>query len=182
MRPGYRFSKGRPPKIERTKTAKQEPEAPTPAQSALASLIASGTELVTREESGGPMPRATLTPEGLRALAAMAAEGQDQYSIAAALGMNRSTLQALIKRDEQAEEAMNLGKALLADELSHLLLRAARRGNIVAAIYLTKARLGWVEGLAPETRPNIVINLPDAATPEAYLKAIRVIEPSKDET
>lgn len=73
------------------------------------------------------MPRATITAEGLRALSAMAAEGQDQYSIAAALGMNRSTLQALIKRDEQAEEAMNLGKALLADELSHLLLRAARR-------------------------------------------------------
>lgn len=168
---------GRPPKIDRSKTDK--PETLTPAQAELTSLLASGTALVTREESGGPMPRATITPEGLRALSAMAAEGQDQYSIAAALGMNRSTLQALIKRDEKAEEAMNLGKALLADELSHLLLRAARRGNIVAAIYLTKARLGWVEGIAPETRPNIVINLPDAATPEAYLKAIKVIEPGE---
>jgi hypothetical protein len=62
------------------------------------------------------MPRATLTDEGYQALAAMAAEGQDQASVANAFGMNRFTLQALIKRDQRAENAMNVGKALLADE------------------------------------------------------------------
>jgi hypothetical protein len=172
---------GRPPKPKRTSltTKQQKPEPPTVAQAELASLLSSGTALVVREDSGGPMPRATLTPEGLRALAAMAAEGQDQHSMAAALGMNRSTLQALIKRDEQAEEALNVGKAQLADELTHHLLTAARKGNVVAAIYLTKARLGWVEGDRPETRPNIIINLPDAATPEAYLRAVSVMEQPK---
>jgi len=166
---------GRPPKPKRTKitTSQQEP-APTTAQAELASLLASGTALIVREDSGGPMPRATLTPEGYKALSAMAAEGQDQHSMAAAFGMNRSTLQALIKRDQRAEDAMNVGKALLADELTHHLLRAARKGNIVAAIYLTKARLGWREGDAPDVKPNIIINLPDAQTPEAYLRMIEL--------
>lgn len=118
------------------------------------------------------MPKATLTDEGYKAMAAMAAEGQDQHSMAAALGMNRSTLQALIKRDQRAEDAMNVGKALLADELTHHLLNAARKGNIVAMIYLTKARLGWREGDTSEARPNIIINLPDAQTPEAYMRMV----------
>jgi hypothetical protein len=169
---------GRPPKTKRTKT-QQQPEPPTAAQAELASLLASGTALVVREVSGGPMPRATLTPEGYRALSAMAAEGQDQWSMAAALGMNRSTLQNLIKRDPEVEAALNVGKALLADELTHHLLRAARKGNIVAAIYLTKARLGWREGDAPDVKPNIIIQLPDAQTPEAYMRMIEV-NPAKD--
>jgi hypothetical protein len=125
------------------------------------------------------MPRAIVTKEGLAALAAMAAEGQDQATMAAALGVNRTTLSALIKRDAEAEEALHVGKAALSDELTHLLLRAARKGNIVAAIYLTKARLGWREGDAPDVKPNIIINLPDAQTPEAYLRMLDVT-PAKD--
>lgn len=74
------------------------------------------------------------------------------------------------------DEAFERGLAALGDELTHLLLKSARNGNVVAAIYLTKARLGWREGDSPEARPNITINLPDSQTPEAYLRAIRVIE------
>jgi hypothetical protein len=156
------------------KATKQTAEQLTASQAALAKLLASGTALVVREPCDGPMPRAKLTDEGLAALAAMAAEGQDQYSMAAALGMNRSTLQALIKRSPEAEEALNVGKGALSDELTHCLLRAARKGNIVAAIYLTKSRLGWREGDAPDAKPNIIINLPDAQTPEAYLRMIEL--------
>jgi DNA-binding CsgD family transcriptional regulator len=168
---------GRPPKTTKPKTS----AAPTPAQAELAALLESGNALVVREDAGGPMPRATLTDEGYKALAAMAAEGQDQASVANAFGMNRSTLQALIKRDQRAEDAMNVGKALLADELTHHLLNAARKGNIIAAIYLTKARLGWREGDAPDVKPNIIINLPDSMSHEQYLNSIKVIEPKEED-
>ena len=172
---------GRPPKVKRTKSAKAKAEQPTAAQAALAALLASGTALVVREEFGGPMQRAVCTKEGLAAIAAMAAEGQDQVSMAAALGMNKSTLANLIKRDPAVEEALQVGKAALSDELTHLLLRGAREGNVVCAIYLTKARLGWREGDAPDVKPNIIINLPDAQTPEAYLRMLDVTPPKDNQ-
>jgi hypothetical protein len=115
---------------------------------------------------------ATVTPEGLKVLTAMAAEGQDQRTMAKRFGLSQKTLQSIAKRDPEVEEALAVGKAALADELTHLLLANARKGNVIAAIYLTKARLGWREGDTPDARPNIVINLPDAATPEAYMRLI----------
>ena len=72
----------------------------------------------------------------------------------------------------EVDEAWESGIAGLADELTHILLQHARKGNVVAAIFLAKARLGWREGDAPEARANIVINLPDAATPEAYMRMV----------
>lgn len=140
---------------------------------ALQLALAARGPLVAREGNGKTAPY-TVTPAGLRVIEAMAAEGQDQASIAAKLGLHRKTLMDIVKRCPDVEEAMTAGKALLADELTHHLLTAARKGNVVAAIYLTKARLGWVEGIAPETRPNVIINLPDAQTPEAYLRMIEV--------
>jgi hypothetical protein len=141
-------------------------------------VLSSRATLVTRAGSGKTAPY-TVTPAGLKVIEAMAAEGQDQATIARKLGLHRKTLMDIVKRCPDVEEVMASGKALLADELTHHLLTAARKGNVVAAIYLTKARLGWVEGDRPETRPNIIINLPDAATPEAYLRAVSVMEQPK---
>lgn len=158
---------------------KQKTQPTDPAtKTALQLALSARGPLAIREGDGQTSPF-TITPAGLRVIQAMAAEGQDQATIAGQLGMHRKTLMDIVKRCPEVEEAVNAGKAALADELTHHLLAAARKGNVVAAIYLTKARLGWVEGVAPETRPNIIINLPDAATPEAYLKAIKVIEPAE---
>jgi len=147
-------------------------------KTALQLALSTRAALVTRAGTGRTAP-CTVTPAGLKVIEAMAAEGQDQATIARKLGLHRKTLMDIVKRDPNVEEAMTGGKALLADELTHHLLTAARKGNVVAAIYLTKARLGWVEGDRPEARPNIIINLPDAATPEAYLRAVSVIEQPK---
>ncbi len=121
----------------------------------------------------GTHAKVTVTPAGLALIEAMAAEGNDQRTIAKALGIGRTTLTNIRDRDPEVTEAWESGHAALADELTHLLLSQARKGNIVAMIYLTKARLGWVEGSAPEEkRPNIIINLPDSKTPEDYMKMI----------
>ena len=52
----------------------------------------------------------------------------------------------------------------------------ARDGNVTAMIYLTKSRHGWVEGDAPDTRPNVIINLPDALPIEEYMRRVQVIQ------
>lgn len=115
----------------------------------------------------------TVTPKGLKVLTAMVAAGNDQRTIAKKLGLgSHKTLLTIAKRDAEVEEAIQVGKALLADELTHLLLQSARNKNVIAQIYLTKARLGWREGDTPDAKPSIVINLPDAATPEAYLRLV----------
>jgi hypothetical protein len=113
-----------------------------------------------------------VTPRGLALLERLGREGQDQRSLAKALGISAKTLLEARKRQPEVEEALDRGHAGLSDELTHLLLTLARKGNVVAAIFLAKARCGWREGDAPEARANIVIQLPDANSPEQYLKII----------
>lgn len=133
------------------------------------------TALITRAGRGKTAP-ITVTPAGLAVIEEMAALGNDQRTIAKRLGMDRKTMTDMRRRIPEVDDAFERGLAALGDELTHLLLVQARKGNVVAAIYLTKARLGWREGDAPDARPNITINLPDSQTPEAYLRAIRVTE------
>ena len=146
---------------------------PSPAAKELAALLKSGVELTVRD------PKVQLTDAGCQALVLLASEGADMWTMAHKLGIGRTTLQRLIKDDERVEAAIAIGKAALADECTHLLMTAARKGNIVAAIYLTKARLGWREGDVAEQRPNIVINLPDAQTPEAYMRMVNQQPPPR---
>lgn len=135
--------------------------------------------LITRPNEGardGTSSKVTLTAAGRLLLEAMAAEGNDQATIARALGISPPTLIACRDRDEEVQEAWTMGKATLADELTHILLghaRGAGKGAVIAAIYLTKARLGWTDQPQPEERaPAVVIHLPDARSPEDYMKMI----------
>lgn len=127
--------------------------------------------LVVRQ-GGRALGTVTIAPAGLAVLERMFAAGQDFRTVAKALGISGKTLQEARKRQPEVDEAWERGIAGLADELTHILLQHARKGNVVAAIFLAKARLGWREGDAPEARANIVINLPDAATPEAYMRMV----------
>lgn len=127
--------------------------------------------LITRE-GDRRLGTVTITPRGRALMERMFAVGQDFRTVAKALGISGETLQQCRKRDPAVDEAWERGQAALSDELAHLLLQQARKGNVVAAIFLAKARCGWREGDAPEARANIVINLPDAATPEQYMRLI----------
>ena len=103
----------------------------------------------------------TVTPAGLKVIEAMAAGGQDQRSIAKRLGVDQKTLRDIRDRDPAMAEAWDRGHGELASELTHILLQHARKGNIVAAIYLTKARLGWREGTPAEgtAPPSVQVNI-----------------------
>ena len=83
-----------------------------------------------------------LKPAGYGLIERMSAAGRNLGSMAAALGVSGETFRAMRRRDAEAQEALDRGRAALTD----ILLEHARTGNIVAAIYLTKARLGWREG------------------------------------
>jgi len=71
----------------------------------------------------------------------------------------------------------------LADELTHLLLSHARNGNVVAAIFLAKARCGWREGELPAgaaDRVNVTINLPGALSEAEYRRMVDVTPAPKE--
>ena len=131
--------------------------------------------LITRA-SRATNAKSNITPAGLKIVEAMAASGQDQRGIAKRLGVDRKTLTDLRDRDPAVAEAWERGHAVLADELTHLLLTKARAGNIIAMIYLTKARLGWREGTPaegaapPSVRVNI--NIPPAMSDVEFKKII----------
>ncbi len=141
-----------------------------------------------RRVSDSPHPNSiqVLKP-GLKLIRRMARDGHSNASIAAALGVGTSALRGAMRRQEEVQEALEVGRAGLEDELANILLEHARghRGDnktsVVAAIYLTKARCGWREGDQQETKPNIVIQLPAAQSPEAWAKAITVSQSPKGE-
>src|SRR5690606_26776943 len=99
---------------------------------------------VNAEDGGGT--RYDLKPEGYVLIERMSRDGRDITSIAAALGISREGFRILRRRDPDAQEALDRGRAQLGDELHDILLEHARGGITVAAIFLAKARCGWREG------------------------------------
>lgn len=135
--------------------------------------------LITRPSDtarDGPAAKATVTPAGLKVIEAMAAEGQDQRTIAKRLGVDRRTLTVMRDRDPAVAEAWGRGHGELASELCHILLTHAREGNVIAAIFLTKARLGWrdqgpVDG-GPDNRVLVNISIPPPMSDAEFRKII----------
>ena len=109
-------------------------------------------------------------------VARMAEQGYELASIAKALGIGHAAFRECRRRQDEVQEALDQGHAALSDELVHGFLAAFRKGNIVAGIYLSKARLGWRENDTPDTRPNIVINLPGALSEEQYAARLKVVD------
>ncbi len=103
-----------------------------------------------------------LKPAGYGLIERMSASGRNLASIARALGISSETFRAMRRRDTEAQEALERGRAALGDELTDILLQHARRGITVAAIFLAKARCGWREGEGLEgarTVNNTQINI-----------------------
>lgn len=123
--------------------------------------------------SHGGKPTAVITPAGLVVIRDMARDGASQNLIAARLGLNRSTFREVFNRQDEARVAWEHGAAEEEMALVASLRAAAAKGNIVASLFLLKTRHGYVEG-APqaETKQNITIVLPDAYSPESYMRVI----------
>jgi hypothetical protein len=121
--------------------------------------------------------RRELTEDERLSLAAWGARGLRLVDVAGKLSVSSNTLRAILQRDERAAMAWARGRAELAEELVGLLLAQARKGNIAAVIFATKAFLGFSETQSldgGEQRSLVTINLPAAASPEAWAKLIDV--------
>jgi hypothetical protein len=109
------------------------------------------------------------TERAVGAVEAAAAAGVSTAGIAALLGCSREALRQMRERQPELDAALSRGLASFEAELVGHLVAAMRKGAFVPAIFLLKARFGYREGDAPESKPNIIINLPDAMAPAAYL-------------
>ena len=129
--------------------------------------------LTETPEGGGQLY--VLKPAGLALIKRMSTQGRDLASIAAALGTSIDTFREIRKRNPEAQEAVDQGRAALGDELVDILLEQARNGVTVAAIFLAKARCGWREGEGMEGKvvnnTQINIQIPESM-PAAEFKAI----------
>ena len=113
-----------------------------------------------------------LTEAGLTVVEAVAREGGKQRAVAAALGVTFKQFRSLIDRDEATRLRWEKGVAELESEVAGLLLKAARAGSVVPAIFFSKAVLGWRETDQPNAaQANIIItpvSLPAPLSEEQY--------------
>ncbi len=127
------------------------------------------------------MPKHVPVPQGgrrieptesdIKKIQEWAGKGNSGKSIAAALGIGNTLFQDWRKRHPAVQAAFEAGMAVQEQKLYNALFRQAMKGNVVAAIYLTKARFGWREGDAGDSggRANVIINLPGARKPEEII-------------
>lgn len=79
-----------------------------------------------------------------RAKAAKAlADGYPKAAVAKALSISTKTLDRLIRDDPELQAMIEVQRSFEETELRDILMELARRGDTVAAIFLTKARHGW---------------------------------------
>ena len=140
--------------------------------------VAKQARVIRRQGGGlrGASGRVVVTKAGLEQVRKDAAQGLSNATIAARLGIDRHTLLDVRRRQCEVEEALQRGRGKLEDSLTESLLSAALSGNVVAAIWLTKARLGWHETGPRDggARVNVQINLPAAMTEKDYRRVIDV--------
>ncbi len=127
---------------------------------------------LTVRARGGDRARIDLTPAGLLAVERLAAAGKTQATIAACLSISLRCFKEILSRDEPSRLAWEQGRAAVEQALFDVLFKAAKKGAVVPALFLTKTQFGWREGDVVDQRANLVVMLPGAATPEQYAKVI----------
>jgi hypothetical protein len=83
-------------------------------------------------------------------------------NIAQRLGMGSTQLYSRIQRQPEVKQALEEGLAEMEFTLTECLMGMAERGNVVAAIYLTKVLLKWRDNDPPPPAQvnNVVMYLP----------------------
>lgn len=116
-------------------------------------------------------------------LEALAADGWSLRGIAKALGASHVTLNRWLEDDPALQEAVDAGRENERWTLHNVLYKqATEKNNIVAAMFLLKARHGYREGAEDAgNKVNIVFTLPGALPMDEFLKLEKVVksEPAK---
>lgn len=156
-------------------TRKKTAAAP-PASPAFEALVPGPyLERVPTDASGAP--RAEVLPQGVELIRMLAANAHSIKAIAAVVGVNQSTLQEVFKRQPEAREAFEEGRARLEAECAGRLLQHARAGSYAADFFILKTMCGYREtgeARGEGAKVGIQINLPRAMTEEEYARLIRV--------
>lgn len=137
-------------------------------------------QLVIRSKRPGC--KITITPEGQKLIATLAADGVSLGSIAKHLGITGRTLYRLRKDHQEIEDAVEVGRSELETEMVGVLTAAARKGNIVAAMFILKGQRGWKEGTPREVinKTEVNITIGKAMTQDEFDKLVEL--PPEDVT
>lgn len=118
-----------------------------------------------------------ITPRGLQIVEELAGRGCHLTTIAQVLGMHVATFREVRKRDPEVDEAYQRGLAREHDALVGNLRTLADGGNVVANLFLLKARHGYREGEALDLNVSVntggVIVVPNKMTMEEFLEERR---------
>ncbi len=119
-----------------------------------------------------------LTADGLLTVEAYARAGHTLGSLEARLGLSSKGFLALRKRCPEVQGAWDLGRSLLDNELTDILLKQARDGNTTAVIFAMKAKLGYRDVGATDPNagsgPTVNINLTAPMTDDEWTKLVTV--------
>lgn len=127
----------------------------------------------------------TLTPEGLVLTEEYARKGHSIKSLCRVLGIHYASFRELRRRNDAVNDAWENGRACLDNEVNDLILNEARKGNLTAAIFYSKGRLGWrevgpAEGESAQA-PTVNINISAPLSDEQFAKMITVNAPERKE-
>jgi hypothetical protein len=145
------------PPLEPPKPAAAAPARPLPA-------LPPGPYVTRGGRAGGGIKTfVEVTPAGLEVVERLAAEGIPMLGIAARLGIERSTLQEVRKRQPEVEEAVARGRASNEAELTSLLMdkcrsAASERDQLLAIFFALKVMHGYRDAGPLEGAASVTIN------------------------
>lgn len=110
-----------------------------------------------------------ITDYGCKLIEFYACNGLSQTTIAERLGLTGSMFSRCIRHQPEVAAALARGKADMEYELKDCLMGMARRGNVIAAIFLLKAQHGWRDNdPPPEAKPAVQVLINAPLTTEQY--------------
>jgi hypothetical protein len=124
-------------------------------------------------------PRKAAPTNAKAVIQAAAADGFTQIGIAMLMDCNVECLKRWMDADPELKQAFAFGRETERRTLHNVLYRSATEGTgkdaLISAMFLLKARHGYVEGQAVESsnaRVQIEIKLPGAQSPAQYAEII----------
>ena len=126
------------------------------------------TKPLALKKTGRPPKRPP--PDAAERIRTLSAEGHSTVAIAQQLGVGRKTLDKWRTEFPELDEAYREGVERERYELHSMLVQKAKAGNIVAAMFLLKARHGYREGDQTDAggRVNVTVALPGAMTLQQF--------------
>lgn len=126
-------------------------------------------------------PKLTLRATDYGRITQLSARGISERELAEQLGVSWNTWKRLKAEDERAADALRAGRAREETALVGALFSAAiEKGNVVAAIFLLKARHGYQDTPAPKgdgPRVAVVFQLPAPLDRKQYAALLEAAPP-----